>query len=302
MKKLFLLLAMGLMLASCEDNTPDNNGPTPTPTPTPTPGDEVELTLLSEGAMVFSANGGNGTISYSITGASASDIVVTTNLEENNQWVIHINSETPNEITFSVKRNQTDFSRSCNITASCGEKSFTVMVNQKANSEIDETVVAPKLHGIYYGNRDGADYNYYLFFSDGELSGGDWAQEQGYGWFRKFTHNTPNAYYYTVDLYSNKPDDGTLTVPDGEYEVKWQATGIGPVIEGGFSVYERMNEYGGVAESWNYSDGKLIVDGNKFELLVTLYDFENGVRIGRHYVTFEGDYSLYNDSTGQIIE
>ena len=110
------------------------------------------------------------------------------------------------------------------------------------------------------------------------------------------------AYYYTVDLYSNKPDDGTLTVPDGEYEVKWQATGMGPVIEGGFSVYERMNDYGGVAESWNFSDGKLIVEGNKFELLVTLYDFENGVRIGRHYVTFEGDYSLYNDSTGEKIE
>ena len=299
MRKLFLLLAMGLMLVSCEENKPE---PTPDPTPNPTPGDKVELALLSDGAMVFNANGGFGTIEYSIEGASASDIAVTTDQEEDNRWVININSSTPNEITFSVKRNQTSFARTCNIMVSCGEESFTVMVNQKSNDEIDETVEAPHLHGMYYGNRDGADYNYYLIFSNGDLVNNGWSYEQGYGYFRVLSRSTPNSYYYTVDLFVTKADDGTLTVPDGEYEVKFQGNGLGPVIEGAWSVYEFTDETGWVDESWNYSDGTLTVEGNKFELLVTLYDFENGVRIGRHFVTYEGDYDLYDDSTGQVIE
>ena len=47
---------------------------------------------------------------------------------------------------------------------------------------------------------------------------------------------------------------------------------------------------------WSYSEGTLSVEGNKFDLIVTLYDYENGVRIGRHHVSFEGDYELYDDS------
>lgn len=294
-KLLFLMTALSLALVSCDEPTPEGGGSQT--------GDNVALTLTSEGALIFNANGGFGTITYTLENGSASDIVVTTNQEEDNQWVINFNTSTPGEIGFSVKRNKTNFSRSCDVTVTCGNASFTVMVNQKSNTDIDETIEAPHLYGMYYGNRDGGDYNYYLILTDGELTDNGWGYEQGYGYFRQLSRNTPNAYYFTVDVYVTKADDGSLRVPDGEYELKFQGTGRGPIIEGGYSVYERTGADGWATESWNFEEGAtLVVEGNRFEFVATLYDYENGIRGTRYFVTYEGDYTLFADHTGEIIE
>ena len=288
MKKfLVLFAAMAMAFTACEPN----NQPTPGGSGNGN-GDDAVLTLTSEGALIFGATGGMGTIEYTLENAADdSQVTATTDTD----WIINFNYG-DNTVTFTVKRNMTNFSRSGNVTVSYGEQSFDVMVNQKSNTEIDESVEAPNLVGIYYGNRDKGDYNYYIMLTDGELTDHGMVDDGMGNSFREFTYDTPNAYYYFVDLFCTTPDNGDLHIPDGTYTLDLGNTGRGNKFMQGYSIYRINDDKGQISMDWSYSEGTLTVEGNKFDLIVTLYDYENGVRIGRHHVSFEGDYELYDDS------
>ncbi len=285
MRKLFVLMvATALSFAACEQSTES-------PRPNDGNGNAI-LTLTSDGAIIFGANGGIGTIEYTLENATDDNqIKAVTDVD----WIINFNYK-EGAVTFTVKRNNTNYSRSGNVTVSYGEESFDVMVNQKSNTEIDESIEAPNLVGIYYGDRDGGDYNYYIMLTNGELTDNGIMDDGNGNTYRSFTRQTPNAYYYIVDVFSITPDNGDLRVPDGTYTLNLKNNGKGNSFMQGFSIYALNDGIGNETESWNYSEGTLTVEGNKFELLVTLYDYENGVRIGRHHVTFEGDYELYDDT------
>jgi hypothetical protein len=59
--------------------------------------------------------------------------------------------------------------------------------------------------------------------------------------FRKFTYDTPNAYYYFVDLFCTTPDNGDLRIPDGTYTLDLGNTGRGNKFMQGYSIY-RIND------------------------------------------------------------
>ncbi len=282
MKKLFVLLTLlAVGLTACEK---------PAPEPSTS---EVVLTLTSEGAMVFDNNGGMGTITYTLENPVEGEKL---EVSADCDWIININDSVDGEISFTVKRNQAGLGRSGNITAKYADKEFTVIINQKSNLDIDVTVEAPNLKGIYYGRRDGGSDNYYIMFTNGDLIF-DSTQYDEYGRpYSLYLKNTPNAYYYIVDLFVDAEDDGSRKVPDGVYTLDLYNTGGGNQFMLGFSMYSLNDASGWATEEWNYSTGSLVVEGNKMELTVTLYDYENSIELDRHFVTFEGEYELYDDS------
>ena len=97
MKKLFyLLLALPLVMVACD---PDNPEPTPEPEPKPEVKDPV-LTLTSAATLDFTAEGGNGTITYTLENAvEGTELEATCEAE----WVSNV--AVAENVTFVVAAN-----------------------------------------------------------------------------------------------------------------------------------------------------------------------------------------------------
>lgn len=285
MKHLFyLIFATTMLFTACEDNNSIVKEE-----PTPTPGAEPELSLTSNGALIFDHTGGNGEITYTLENPVPGLNVEATTAAS---WIIWVDSTKAGIVTFQVTENPSKENRTGAIKVTYGEKSFTVTINQRAYEEgADITVEMPNVCGIYYGNRDGGDYNYYIALTDGEMN--LTSSEDDYD---VYDFNTPNATYYFVDVFSKRADDGSLQVPNGTYTLDTANTGRGDQFMDGFSLYRLNNDYGRVAEDWNYADGELVVEDGKMTLTVQLYDPINEMVLDTHHVTFSGTYTLVDNS------
>lgn len=131
LKNLFyLLLAMPLAFAAC------NETEEPQPQPQPEPEKKTTLTLTSDTTMEFEAAGGNGVITYTLENA-----VEGTNLEATCEadWVLNLT--TGETVTFAVAENETEEARESKVVVAYGELSFEVAVKQAGKQK--ETPKAP---------------------------------------------------------------------------------------------------------------------------------------------------------------
>lgn len=95
---------------------------------------DAKLSVTSDRTMNFEAKGGNGTITYTLTGGEEGDKPV---VESNNAW-IKIGEIRNDEVDFTVDANQSTTSRRGSISISYGTYQFTIQVIQKelSNSPI----------------------------------------------------------------------------------------------------------------------------------------------------------------------
>lgn len=114
----FALLALPLAFAACE--------PEPTPEPQPEPGVKPQLILTSDDVMNFKADGGNGTIEYTLVNAKEGTEFTH---ECEAEWIS--NFAFGEDITFEVAANDGD-ARTAKITIKYDTQSFDVTVNQEA--------------------------------------------------------------------------------------------------------------------------------------------------------------------------
>lgn len=114
----YLLLALPLMLAACEE--------TVEPDPTPVVKDPV-LTLTSDATVYIPAEGGEGEITYTLENA-VEGVKVEANTEA--QWITDLTVD--QTITFVVTANEANEGRTAEIVVAYGEKNFTVSVQQLA--------------------------------------------------------------------------------------------------------------------------------------------------------------------------
>ena len=160
--KFLLLLALPLFFAGCSEflgeNTPANN--------------DIKLTLTSEATLNFEAEGGKGTITYTLTNAAEDDIATAACAAD---WITNLTAG--RSITFDVLANKGE-ARNTIIAVTYKHKYFEVTVNQAANENPndepnddpedpeDATFVATHLDGGYYAQYFGSvGYNYYLILT-----------------------------------------------------------------------------------------------------------------------------------------
>ena len=115
----YMLLALPVMLASCEEE------PAVEPQPTPTP-EAPKLTLTSEESAFINAEGGEGTITYTLENAvEGTEVTATADVA----WISVTAGET---IAYTVAANENSAIRSGVITVAYGEANFTVSIKQLA--------------------------------------------------------------------------------------------------------------------------------------------------------------------------
>lgn len=133
MKKLFyLFMALPLLFVACEGNEP---------TPQPKP-EKATLTLTSDEVVNFTAEGGEGIITFTYDGGTITgndSLIGTTGqlkVSCDAEWI-----ETPSdvdllgEIKYTVAKNETVNDREATITAAIDSLSFTVTIKQSAVSD-----------------------------------------------------------------------------------------------------------------------------------------------------------------------
>ena len=280
-KFFYLLVASAMLFVACEENNQTPNGDIQTEAP--------ELTLTSDGAMVFEGKGGFGKITYTLLNPVEG---VKISAKSSVNWIIYIDTTTDGQIEFQVTENPSQDIRSGAITVTYGEEQFTVAINQKVNEAgADVSVELPNVCGIYYGNRDGGDYNYYFMITDGGMT-----FQQSAGSYDIFSYDSPNATYYFIDLFTSKKDSGRCIIPDGTYTLDTGNTGRGEQFMQGYSKYQKNDEGGWSSIEWNFSEGELVIEDGKMKLNVTLAD-DYLAPVERHYVEFNGTLESLVDNS-----
>lgn len=128
---LFLLLAMPLAFAACNE----------TEEPQPQPEQKPTFTLTSDATMEFEAQGGEGTITFVYDFTDVNEAMV--NIECTADWV-----EVADQIqayaasfTFAVAENETEEAREAVVKATIGDLFFEVTVKQAGKKEAPKTPV-----------------------------------------------------------------------------------------------------------------------------------------------------------------
>ena len=124
----YLLLAMPLAFAACNE--------TEEPQPQPEPEKKPTLTLTSDATMEFEAAGGEGVITYTLENAvEGTELTATCEAT----WVLNLtDGET---VTFTVAENETEEARESKVVVAYGELSFEVTVKQEGKKETPKTPV-----------------------------------------------------------------------------------------------------------------------------------------------------------------
>ena len=128
MKKLFyLLLALPLVFAACEDPNQEIDKPQPEPEKEYA----AELTLTSDAEMNFEAEGGEGVITYTAKMVEVTREAAEPKVEAACEAAWVENLTVAEDITFTVAANEAD-ARETKVTVTYGDKSFEVAVKQAA--------------------------------------------------------------------------------------------------------------------------------------------------------------------------
>ncbi len=201
--------------------------------------------------------------------------------EANVSWIGNFDYRQQGKINFTVERNPDAEPREGVITISYDKSKLEVKIIQAlSETPTNKQINTPLLQGKYYGSYTGSNglYNYYITFSD-------------LGMDSTNNFNTPNAYYYFVDLYLDTPpaDLENIVLPNGVYEYDINNSGFPNTFIESYSWYQINDESGVPASQTHYESGKLTVEENKVTLEITMtIDHVQET----HKVVYEGDYSL----------
>ena len=217
---------------------------------------------------------------------------LTVEAKSNVEWLGEFDYKDMGKIGYRAEKNPSENPREGVITVTYGESSVDVNVTQEGNPlPTDKFIEAPMLTGHYYGNIQGL-YNFYLAFTDKGMS----AYEPIAHPFYYF--DVPNAWYYTVDLYLDRPAEYTegepIIVPNGKYGFDASSQGWPNMFGHEFSWLQQNDEYGNCPPQTLFNTGELVVEDGKVTLKVTMT--VEGIE-ETHTVTYEGDYELV-DMTG----
>lgn len=313
MKKILSVFAMMAMLfAACtpedqpgtnnggnENEGGNNNGGENTEKPEAAP----ELKLTTAATLDFTAEGGDGSISYVISNP-VEGVTVSAACEAD--WVTGLKAgET--RATFTVAPYEsTEAPRSTKIVLTY-DKAPAVEVNvtqQPAAAEVkpdapDVEFAATYLFGEYAGNYYGTEgYNYYIVLTDMLFD----LTEQGMAFY-------PDSHAYILDIYSEVAvGDGENIIPNGTYELDMTSAGGPGTIAKEFSSYvavdEKLNQFGFTSATLTVTDNKLelvaVVDGKTHKvtyegsLLLTMPG-QGGGNTGESVSTLTGDVELSHD-------
>ena len=265
LQKLFLLLALPFFFAGCTEGMINGYETGVT-----------KLTLNSEDSLQFTAEGGNGTIAYTLLNAVAG-----TNLEAtcDAQWVKNITIG--EEITFTVAANEGD-ARNTKIVVSYAQLSFEVGVAQAGKSGSDTpadpndptekvTLAATYLDGKYYDlYYETIGYNYYIILSDKGFDENNYAQ--------------PNGKYYYLDIYGIEAvvdDYSYTTVPAGTYTYDANdTTEVGTIASASGYMVINSDATDCVIDEY-FDNATLVVTSNGLTLKAVIGNVE-------HTVTYNG--------------
>ena len=274
---MFALLA--LAFTACESGGNENEEPN---------NQKPVLTCTSNSPMEFSAEGGQGKITYTLKNANTSTALTIT---ENADWIEDAIPSKAGEITFTVKANTGD-ARATTILVSYDTSSFSVKVKQAAGSgdnndpeptpnpgDYEVEMTLPNAFGEYYGTEYSDAYNYYLILSDSELD------EEGY--------MLTNSTYYFLDIYSSQApaNSSKIQVPVGTYTYDASDSAAAGTIGAYYSSYA-VTDNENVNESFFASATLEVKSNGTIELTATLESGET------HHITFSGDYSLNGSDSG----
>lgn len=273
LQNLFLLLALPLFFAGCSESLNENSASNNDNTK------EIELTLTSEATLNFEAEGGKGTITYTLENAAEDDIATAACAAD---WITNLTAG--RTITFDVLANESE-ARNTIIAVIYKHKYFEVTVNQAANDNPNDTenptFVATHLDGSYFAQYYGSvGYNYYFILSDLGLD--------------EYGGPLANGKYYYLDVYSTIAvidEDNYTTIPAGTYTYDVNdTTEVGTIAYA--SGYMVFNDEGSGPISNDYFESATLV---VTESGLTLNAVVNGVT---HVVTYEGTPKLYVEYTG----
>lgn len=273
MKKFISFLAISSLLFTACNNTNDDVD------------SNTQIKLTSSTEVKVNSSGAMAFITYDILEMVAGAEV---KAEANVSWIGNFDYRQQGKINFTVERNPNAEPREGVITVSYDKSTLNVMVIQAlSENPTNKEIKSPHLQGKYYGSYSGSNglHNYYLAFTD-------------LGMDESNMFETPNAYYYFVDLYLDvEPNDMShIQVPVGVYEFDVNNTPAANLFKDQFSWYQVNDESGSPASQTHYESGKLTVEEDKVTLEITLqidYVQEN------HKAVYEGDYSLL-DCTSEV--
>lgn len=139
----YMLLALPVMLASCEEE------PAVEPKPTPTP-EAPKLTLTSEESAFINADGGEGTITYTLENAvEGTELTATADVD----WISVTTGET---INYNVAANDDTALRTGVITVAYGSANFTVTIKQLGQSVPDPVLTLTSSATMEFDGNGGA--------------------------------------------------------------------------------------------------------------------------------------------------
>ena len=263
MKKFISFLAISSLLFTACNNTNDDVD------------SNTQIKLTSSAEVKVNSGSAMAFITYDILEMVAGAEV---KAEANVSWIGNFDYRQQGKINFTVERNPNAEPREGVITVSYDKSKFEVKVIQAlSETPTNKVISAPRLQGKYYGNVEGL-YNYYLAFTDLGMDASN-------------MFDTPNAYYYFVDLYLEvEPSDMShIKVPVGVYEFDANNMPIGDTFKEQWSWYQINDESGIPASQTHYESGKLTVEEDKVTLEITM-TIDNIQET--HKVVYEGDYSL----------
>ncbi len=250
-----------------------------------------ELKLTSDSEMQFGENGGQGSIFYSLTGASSTDMVTAS---ANSQWVTDLNTATNGKVTFNVAPNTETVERSCEVKVSYGnDMSISVTITQAAKSTPQEPedpdnpdddnlfIENGYLTGYYMLRSDGATYNYTIYFSEVEI---DLENED-------IPSHEPNSPIMMVDFYcESAPIDGQR-IPDGTW-VSGEHGVPGYIdLDNSALFYTDATGMPDMNSYTPFTEAELVVAGE--EITFTATDADGNL----YGAMFSGDYTLIDDGS-----
>ena len=252
-KLLYLLLALPLVIASCEPNSVEpqpgplpEEKPEPEPEPEPEPVEQPVLTLTSDSVIEFEVEGGNADVTYTLENAiEGVEIVV----ECSADWVQHKVFAEQSKIMLTVEANEGE-EREATLLVSYIRESFTVAIKQEAKPfdgyELSYAQGTHYMPGYWELTPD--NHNFYFVLSDVD----------------NFATYAANASYLELDLWAATEGEGGA-VPHGEYLLDLNDSGEAGTIGAGYTRFLGMDA-NQVPVVWILPiEGKVVVDENGLE-------------------------------------
>lgn len=264
MKKILSFFAIAAMLfTACEKPVDENT---------------EQIKLISENVVKVGSGSAMGLIQYEILEMIEGAEV---KAEADVNWISNFDLRNQGKIQFTTEKNPDGEPREGNIIITYDKSTLNVKIIQAlSETPTNKEIKSPLLQGKYYGSYSGSSglHNYYFAFTDLGMDASN-------------MFDTPNAYYYFVDLYLDvEPNDMShIQVPVGVYEFDVNNTPAANLFKEQFSWYQINDESGFPASQTHYESGKLTVEENKVTLEITM-TIDNIQET--HKVVYEGDYSL----------